>query len=135
MAKRFRESGKISCSCLRDSFRKKLVQLGLPVEEFGLHNLRAGERLPLPMPRFLTDCSRGMADGGWRMPRMAMLRMMLTTGLRSPDALACIFSNHLLCYPMYAVVALNSQPSMAQPSCGLSVCMCMLGCVWMLIVC
>ena len=35
MAKRFRESGKISCSCLRDSFRKKLVQLGLLVEEFG----------------------------------------------------------------------------------------------------
>ena len=52
--------------------------------------------------------------------------MMLTPGLRSPDALACIFSNHLLCYPMYAVVALNSQPSVAQPSYGLSVCVCML---------
>ena len=86
------------------------------------------------MPKFLTDCLRGMAGGGQRTPKMAMLKMTSSPGLKSPDALACIFSNSLLCYPMYAVVSLNSQPCMAQPSFGLSVCMCMLGGVWVLLV-
>ena len=40
----------------------------------------------------------------------------------------------MLCFAMYAVVSLNSQPSVAQPSYGLSVCMCMLGGVWVLLV-
>ena len=37
-----RESGKISYSCLRDLFKKKLEGLGLPPSDFGLHSLRAG---------------------------------------------------------------------------------------------
>ena len=37
-----RASGKISYSCLREAFRKKIANLGLPPEEFGLHSLRAG---------------------------------------------------------------------------------------------
>ena len=37
-----RDAGKISYSCLRDLFRKKLADLGFPPDEFGLHSLRAG---------------------------------------------------------------------------------------------
>ena len=37
-----RDTGKISYSCLRDLFRKKLSDLGFPPNEFGLHSLRAG---------------------------------------------------------------------------------------------
>ena len=40
-----RESGKISYSYLREAFRKKIVDLGLPPEEFGLHSFRANSRL------------------------------------------------------------------------------------------
>ena len=36
-----RQSGKISYSCLRDLFNKKLNSLGFAVAEFGLHSLRA----------------------------------------------------------------------------------------------
>ena len=35
-------AGKISYSCLRELFNKKLKQLGFPTESFGLHSLRAG---------------------------------------------------------------------------------------------
>ena len=37
-----RDTGKISYSCLRDLFRKKLSDLGFPPNEFGLHSLCAG---------------------------------------------------------------------------------------------
>ena len=39
---KLRESGKISDTCLRDLFNKKLVALGILAREFGLHSLRAG---------------------------------------------------------------------------------------------
>ena len=35
-------TGKISYSCLRELFNKKLKQLGFPAESFGLHSLRVG---------------------------------------------------------------------------------------------
>ena len=37
-----REAGKISYSCLRELFNKKLRNLGFPTESFCLHSLRAG---------------------------------------------------------------------------------------------
>ena len=37
-----RQTGKISYSCLRDLFNKKLNSLGFAAAEFGLHSLRAG---------------------------------------------------------------------------------------------
>ena len=37
-----RQSGKISYTCLRELFKKKLTDLGLPPSKFGLHSLRAG---------------------------------------------------------------------------------------------
>ena len=37
-----RDTGRISYSCFRDLFRKKLVNLGFSPGEFGLHSLRAG---------------------------------------------------------------------------------------------
>ena len=37
-----RESGSISYTCLRESFRKKLKELGYNPDIFGLHSLRAG---------------------------------------------------------------------------------------------
>ena len=40
-SKKLRESGCISYSCLRDSFEKKLKDLGYNPDEFGLHSLRA----------------------------------------------------------------------------------------------
>ena len=39
--KTLRNSGRISYSCLRDLFNKKLKDLGFPAEEFNLHSLRA----------------------------------------------------------------------------------------------
>ena len=36
------DTGKISYSCLRDLFRKKLADLGFPPDEFGLYSLWAG---------------------------------------------------------------------------------------------
>ena len=36
------ESGSISYTCLRESFRKKLKELGYNPDNFGLHSLRAG---------------------------------------------------------------------------------------------
>ena len=40
MGKGLRQSGKISYTCLREFFKKKV--LGLSPSNFGLHNLRAG---------------------------------------------------------------------------------------------
>ena len=37
-----RDAGRISYSCLRDLFRKKLADLGFSPNEFGLHSLRVG---------------------------------------------------------------------------------------------
>jgi len=37
-----RNSGKISNSCLLESFKKKLKSLGFPSDSFALHSLRAG---------------------------------------------------------------------------------------------
>lgn len=37
-----RQSGKISYTCLRELFKKKVADLGLPPSNFGLHSLRAG---------------------------------------------------------------------------------------------
>ena len=40
--KGLRQSGKISYTCLRSLFKKKVADLGLPPSNFGLHSLRAG---------------------------------------------------------------------------------------------
>ena len=37
-----RQSGKISYTCMRELFRKKIADLGLPPCNFGLHSLRSG---------------------------------------------------------------------------------------------
>ena len=39
---KLRSSGRITYCTLRELFRKKLVELGLPPDRFGLHSLRAG---------------------------------------------------------------------------------------------
>lgn len=39
---RLRESGRISYSCLRDLFKRKLMHLGFEPSKYGLHSLRAG---------------------------------------------------------------------------------------------
>ena len=39
---KLRQSGKLGYSTLRELFKKKLVELGYPAEQFGLHSLRAG---------------------------------------------------------------------------------------------
>ena len=39
---RLREAGSISYTCLRESFKKKLRDLGYDPDNFGLHSLRAG---------------------------------------------------------------------------------------------
>ena len=39
---KLRESGRISATCLRDLFNRKIAALGFPAREFGLHSLRAG---------------------------------------------------------------------------------------------
>ena len=42
MGKGLRQSGKISYTCLRELFKKKVADLGLPPSNVGLHSLRAG---------------------------------------------------------------------------------------------
>jgi len=39
---RLRDDGQISYSCMRSLFLKKMTQLGLPAQEFGLHSFRSG---------------------------------------------------------------------------------------------
>ena len=39
---KLRESGRISDTCLRDLFNRKIAALGFPAREFSLHSLRAG---------------------------------------------------------------------------------------------
>ena len=41
-SEKLREAGRISDTCLRDLFNRKLDVLGFPAREFGLHSLRAG---------------------------------------------------------------------------------------------
>ena len=43
-----RSTGKISYSCLRDLFRKKLSSLGFNVNDFGLHSMRSGGATAAP---------------------------------------------------------------------------------------
>ena len=70
-----RDAGKISYSCLRDLFSKKLTDLGFPPDEFGLHSLRAGGATAAANAKSPIGCSKGMAAGNQRMRRMAMSRM------------------------------------------------------------
>ena len=59
-----RESGKISYSCLREAFRKKIADLGLPPEEFGLHSLRAGGATAAANAKVPDRCFK--RHGRWR---------------------------------------------------------------------
>ena len=59
-----RESGKISYSCLREAFKKKMADLGLPAEEFGLHSLRAGGATAAANAKVLDRCFK--RHGRWK---------------------------------------------------------------------
>ena len=58
-----RKSGKISYSCLREAF-KKISDLSLPPEEFGLHNLRAGGTTAAANAKVLDRCFK--RHGRWK---------------------------------------------------------------------
>ena len=58
-----RKSGKISYSCLREAF-KKISNLGLPAEEFGLHSLRAGGATAAANAKVLDRCFK--RHGRWK---------------------------------------------------------------------
>ena len=57
-------SGKISYSCLRDLFNKKLTDLGFPAREFGLHSLRAGGATAAANAKVPDRCFK--RHGRWR---------------------------------------------------------------------
>ena len=59
-----RESGKISYSCLREAFRKKMGDLSLPPEDFGLHSLRAGGATAAANAKVLDRCFK--RHGRWK---------------------------------------------------------------------
>ena len=59
-----RESGKISYSCLREAFKKKMADLDLPAEEFGLHSLRAGGATTAANAKVLDRCFK--RHGRWK---------------------------------------------------------------------
>ena len=59
-----RKSGKISYSCLREAFKKKISNLGLPAEEFGLHSLRAGGATAAANAKVLDRCFK--RHGRWK---------------------------------------------------------------------
>ena len=59
-----RKSGKISYSCLRKAFKKKISDLGLPAEEFGLHSLRAGGTAAAANAKVLNRCFK--RHGRWK---------------------------------------------------------------------
>ena len=61
---RLRESGKISYSCLREAFKKKITVLGLPPGEFGLHSLRAGGATAAANAKVLDRCFK--RHGRWK---------------------------------------------------------------------
>ena len=68
---KLRESGRISYSCLRDQFRKKLTELGFPAEEFGLHSQRSGGASATANAKVPDRLLRGMGDGDPKMLKMA----------------------------------------------------------------
>ena len=80
-----RESGKVSYSCLRDLFRKKLVAMGFNLDKYGLQVFGQEEPLQQPMQRFLTGSLSDMADGDRRMPRTGMWRMPCRKGWKFPS--------------------------------------------------
>ena len=59
-----RGSGKISYSCLRDLFNKKLIDLGFPAGDFGLHSLRAGGATAAANAKVPDRCFK--RHGRWR---------------------------------------------------------------------
>ena len=94
---RLREAGRISDTCLRDLFNKKVAALGFPAHELGLHSLRAGRATAAANAK-VPDClSKGTGDGSLRMLRMDMLRTAWIVCWRSPGTLGCIFFYSFLC--------------------------------------
>ena len=70
LGEKLRNSGRLTYSRLRECFKEKLKALGFPVEQYGLHSLRAGEPQQQPTMVCLTDYLKGMAGGNRNQPRM-----------------------------------------------------------------
>ena len=96
-----RQSGKISYTCLRDLFKKKIADLGLPPSNFGLHSLRAGgataaanakvpDRLFKRHGRWKSENAK---DGYVKDQVQSRLEVSRNLGLYPID------DRHLLCYP------------------------------------
>ena len=79
-----RETGRISDTCLRELFNKKIATLGFPAHEFGLHSLRAGGATAAANAK-VPD--RLFKNGSLRMLKMDMLRTAWIVGCRSQRAL------------------------------------------------
>ena len=83
--------GKISYTCLRDLFKKKIADLGLPPSNFGLHSFRAGGATAAANAKVPDRLFK--RHGCWKSettPRMAMLRITYKAGWKSLRALDCI---------------------------------------------
>ena len=92
MGKGLRQSGKISYTCLRELFKKKVADLGLPPSKFGLHSLRVGGATAAAngkVPDRL-GCSRGTGVGGQKVLKKVMLKITYRAGLKFLRALGCI---------------------------------------------
>jgi len=75
-----RNAGKISYSCLLELFKKKLKSLGFPSDSFALHRLWAGGATAAANAGVLTGFSKGMVDGGQKMPKMGTFRITWRPG-------------------------------------------------------
>ena len=127
MGEKLRESGKISYTCLRGLFCKKLGELGFPVEVFGLHSLRAGGASAAANAKVPDRLFK--RHGRWRSENTkdGYIKDDVESRLEVSRRLGLYLSNDLIPFFISPIMSLNSQPSVAQPSYGFRVCNRMFG--------
>ena len=88
--KGLRQSGKISYTCLKGLFKKKVADLCLPPSNFGLHSLRAGSAKAAANAKVPDRLFK--MHGHWRLEsvKMVMSKITYRAGLKSLGALGCI---------------------------------------------
>ena len=96
-----RDAGRISYSCLRDLFRKKLADLGFSPNEFGLHSLRAGGATAAANAKVPDGVFK--RHGRWKFENAkdGYVKDEWKSGLEVSQKLGLYLSlaNSLLCYP------------------------------------
>ena len=113
--KHLRSSGKVSCSCLGELFKKKLKSLGFAANLLCLHSLRTGGAMAAAMPDRLFK-----RHGRWQLEKAkdryvkGSLEARLSASKKLGMYPLCYLHNYLLCES--TIVIMSSQPTVvAQP--------------------